>query len=63
MTCICEFDDGCRGTGVRVCVGCGGDFCVCAECFGHGETDCWGCEDCDGPDTDDWTYEDGVLQR
>ena len=45
--CICEWEEGCGGTGVIRCIGCGGDFCVCAECYGAGEMECLGCEDCD----------------
>ncbi len=29
-------------------MGCGGDICICADCYGGGEIDCPGCEDCDG---------------
>lgn len=40
----------CGGSGMLDCY-CGGDFCVCHN---HGEVDCFGCEDCEGFDDDDW---------
>lgn len=27
--CVCEYPDGCGGTGALCCEGCGGDQCVC----------------------------------
>lgn len=44
-------DESCGGTGILNCH-CGGDLCVCHH---HGETECFGCPDCEGED--DW--EDG----
>jgi hypothetical protein len=46
-------DATCGGTGYLHCY-CGGDLCVCGN---FGETECYGCEDCDG-DRDDSDYED-----
>ena len=46
--CMCEWEAGCSGTGVLHCRGCGGDLCVCV-C--GGETECEGCEWCDGGDS------------
>lgn len=43
--CICEFDEGCGGSRVLHCRGCGGDLCIC-RC-GVGELECDGCDDCD----------------
>jgi len=45
MTCMCEWDSACSGLGTIYCLGCGGDQCVC-RC--GGETDCPGCENCEG---------------
>lgn len=42
--CMCDWRDGCGGTGTIECIGCGGDACIC-RC--GGETPCHGCEDCD----------------
>jgi hypothetical protein len=53
--CICEFPPDCGGLGVLVCEGCGGDFCVCGACLGHGEIECEGCEYCTGDDEDPCT--------
>lgn len=47
--CICEFNGTCGGYGVVHCLGCGGDLCVCAVCYGHGEMECDGCTDCLDP--------------
>lgn len=44
--CICDFPTCCDGRRVLYCRGCGGDFCVCAACYGNGEVECDGCEDC-----------------
>jgi hypothetical protein len=56
--CICDFQSTCRGTGMLHCSGCGGDLCVCAACFGHGETECDGCDECPrDDDTDDFADE------
>ncbi len=41
--CICDWPDGCGGSGMLMCDGCGGDTCVCT-C--GGEMDCCGCEEC-----------------
>lgn len=41
--CLCEWPDGCNGTGTLYCDGCGGDICVCI-CGGWME--CPGCEYC-----------------
>lgn len=49
--CMCDWSDGCGGTGVLYCDGCGGDICIC-RC--GGEMPCDGCEDCgDGQIFDD----------
>lgn len=57
--CMCRFRGGCGGLGVVDCRGCGGDCCICT-C--GGETECFGCEDCDIGDDDGemWTedYDD-----
>jgi hypothetical protein len=45
-----DLDDDCGGTGVLYCW-CGGDLCVCHN---HGETPCFGCEECEGDDDDDY---------
>jgi hypothetical protein len=45
--CMCDFPLSCQGDGVLSCTGCGGDFCVCHECFGQGTIDCDGCEMCE----------------
>lgn len=50
--CICEFPETCGGSGVVECEGCGGDFCVCAACFGGGIAECE-CADCGGDDDED----------
>lgn len=42
-------DEGCGGMGVLYCY-CGGDFCVCHF---HGETECPGCDDCEGGEDGD----------
>lgn len=55
--CMCDFEYECAGTRVLCCRGCGGDLCVCAACYGHGEQSCPGCVDCQEPDDmdfDDW---------
>jgi hypothetical protein len=41
-------ESGCGGTGSLNCH-CGGDLCVCHY---HGETECPGCTECEGPDDD-----------
>lgn len=48
--CICEFDEECDGSGNLQCRGCGGDGCFCAACFGHGESECYGCDMCEPAD-------------
>lgn len=57
--CMCRFRGGCGGLGVIECRGCGGDCCICT-C--GGETECFGCEDCDMAEDDGemWTedYDD-----
>ena len=58
--CICDFPDTCEGFGMLHCRGCGGDQCVCAACFGHGEMDCDGCEDCREND-EGWDDDDDCL--
>lgn len=55
IKCICEWEDGCGGTGVIYCAGCGGDQCVC-QC--GGELPCGGCEECDFFDDDDICYDE-----
>lgn len=50
--CRCDWPDVCDGTGMVVCQGCGGDFCVCA-C--GGEWECPGCDEC--ADVSDRDYE------
>jgi hypothetical protein len=47
MPCICEWPDGCGGLGAIFCEGCGGDVCVC--CCG-GESECFGCDECQDQD-------------
>jgi hypothetical protein len=52
----CDWEQGCGGTGVVHCRGCGGDQCIC-KCGGGGEAECDGCEDCkvddvSGPEDD-----------
>lgn len=48
--------DTCGGTGFLDCV-CGGDFCICHH---HGETECFGCVDCnDDQERDDDDGADG----
>lgn len=50
--CMCEWPDDCGGTGAMYCDGCGGDLCVCV-C--GGESECYGCEMCNGDgDYDDY---------
>lgn len=51
--CICEWPDGCGGTGALDCEGCGGDICVC-KCGGY--LPCGGCDECPGDD-----YEESEL--
>lgn len=46
MGCICEFPAQCDGSGIVLCLGCGGDQCVCKACYGNGEDECPGCEMC-----------------
>ena len=41
-------NEGCGGLGFLNCY-CGGDLCVCHH---HGETECPGCDDCDGDEDD-----------
>ncbi len=40
----------CGGSRIVNCL-CGGDFCVCHN---HGESECFGCEDCESPDRDEF---------
>jgi hypothetical protein len=54
--CICEWETSCGGTGLVRCEGCGGDFCVCADCNGNGEMECPGCSDC--PAEECWPEEE-----
>jgi hypothetical protein len=51
--CICEWQDGCGGTGVLKCEGCGGDQCCC-NC--GGEVECPGCDDCEAGFCEDDDY-------
>lgn len=51
--CLCEFRAGCGGLGTLVCQGCGGDLCIC---ICGGETECFGCEDCDHGDDGEVAY-------
>jgi hypothetical protein len=44
--CICDFPIDCDGSGHVDCNGCGGDFCICLACAGHGVAECEGCEAC-----------------
>lgn len=46
-TCICDFPRRCGGMGLLKCLGCGGDQCVCAACFGQGTEVCPGCCCCE----------------
>lgn len=62
--CICEFDSTCGGQGARRCIGCGGDFCVCAACNGAGDdigTECPGCPECPDPFDDVDDVDDDML--
>ena len=45
--CICEWPLDCGGLGSLQCLGCGGDICICASCYGGGERECDGCEYCE----------------
>lgn len=45
--CMCEWPDGCVGTGTLYCDGCGGDQCLC-RC--GGELPCDGCDECQDED-------------
>ena len=47
--CICDWPSGCGGLGVLECDGCGGDTCVCT-C--GGESECYGCAECNYGDYD-----------
>lgn len=47
MACMCEWPDGCGGTGTLQCAGCGGDICVCV-C--GGEAPCGDCDECQDRD-------------
>lgn len=50
LECICDFEEGaCGGLTVVYCSGCGGDQCVC-PC--GGESECFGCSDCEPEDYD-----------
>lgn len=42
---MCDFPAGCGGLGTLHCTGCGGDLCICT-C--GGETECDGCDECEG---------------
>lgn len=56
--CMCIWTDGCGGSGLLMCAGCGGDLCIC-RC--GGETECPGCDECrdaDGGFEDDEPYID-----
>lgn len=55
MNCICEWPDGCDGTGTLYCDGCGGDTCVC-DC--GGEIYCDGCDECLLDEDESEDYED-----
>lgn len=57
MSCMCDFPAGCGGLGVLHCAGCGGDLCICT-C--GGETDCDGCDDCEGGEGETF-YDDGYA--
>lgn len=59
MKCICEWPDRCGGRGNVYCYGCGGDFCLCV-C--GGESECFGCADCerDYEDCEDGADEEPV---
>jgi hypothetical protein len=50
--CMCDFPDDCGGLGFVECRGCGGDLCICAACYGHGEQECQGCDECPRDDED-----------
>jgi hypothetical protein len=52
--CICEFPSRCGGLGMLYCDGCGGDQCIC---ICGGESECFGCPDCEGNDDYDFEYE------
>lgn len=55
--CICDWPAECDGSGHVSCEGCGGDQCVCAACFGQGEDECPGCDNCIHDDLDDGGYD------
>ncbi len=60
--CICDFPVDCDGGGVVFCEGCGGDFCVCLACAGHGESECDGCAWCAGDEDDRCDVDPAELQ-
>jgi hypothetical protein len=57
--CICDFPADCDGSGLVECIGCGGDFCVCAACAGHGTDECEGCVACYGEPDEQLEREEG----
>lgn len=58
--CMCDWGDGCAGTGTIHCRGCGGDLCVC-RC--GGEMECYGCEDCDFGEADEYDPEQAEIEE
>lgn len=57
--CMCDFPRTCDGDGRLSCRGCGGDLCVCAACYGQGESECYGCPACREADGCDGFDDDG----
>ena len=53
IKCVCVWELSCAGEGTRLCVGCGGDHCVC---FCGGEIACGllgGCYECLGEEEEE----------
>lgn len=51
--CCCDWPTGCGGHGYVYCGGCGGDLCIC---LCGGQSECYGCSECD--DGDDFGSDD-----
>jgi hypothetical protein len=48
--CCCDWPETCGGMGGLLCMGCGGDFCIC---LCGGDSECWGCPECNEDDYGD----------